>query len=240
MTAGASLLGERAPRVYATGCDAGRTRTEWTATAGRRSPESDVDEPCGRAGRVRPAHAGCRRGRVGRAADQLRRAVGADPPVRRGARARRASAPATGSRAHPQHPDFPRAYFAVLSLGAVVVPVHALLVAREIAYVLTDSGAKLLICAGPLLEQGASRRRAGRGQPARGAGRRGRRPPRRAGDRRRTDRLLRERASPRTRGDPLHLGHHRRAQGRGAHPPQPGDERRSSRPTRPDICPRTT
>jgi long-chain acyl-CoA synthetase len=54
----------------------------------------------------------------------------------------------------PNVPDFPRAYFAVLSLGAVVVPVHALLVAREISYTLTDSGAKLLICAGPLLVQG--------------------------------------------------------------------------------------
>jgi len=54
----------------------------------------------------------------------------------------------------PNVPDFPRTYFAVLSLGAVVVPVHALLVAREISYTLTDSGAKLLICAAPLLAQG--------------------------------------------------------------------------------------
>jgi long-chain acyl-CoA synthetase len=55
----------------------------------------------------------------------------------------------------PNVPDFPRVYYAVLSLGAVVVPVHALLVAREIGFVLTDSQAKLLIAAGPLLEQGA-------------------------------------------------------------------------------------
>ncbi|HEY5882990.1 MAG TPA: long-chain fatty acid--CoA ligase, partial [Nakamurella sp.] len=54
----------------------------------------------------------------------------------------------------PNVPDFPRAYYAVLSLGAVVVPVHALLVAREIGFVLTDSQAKLMIAAGPLLEQG--------------------------------------------------------------------------------------
>ncbi len=54
----------------------------------------------------------------------------------------------------PNVPDFPRAYYAVLSLGAVVVPVHALLVAREIGFVLTDSQAALLIAAGPLLEQG--------------------------------------------------------------------------------------
>ncbi len=55
----------------------------------------------------------------------------------------------------PNVPDFPRAYYAVLSLGAVVVPVHALLVAREIGFVLTDSQAKVLIAAGPLLAQGA-------------------------------------------------------------------------------------
>ncbi len=42
--------------------------------------------------------------------------------------------------------DFPRAYYAILTLGAVVVPVCTLLTADEIAYVLRDSGAKLLIC----------------------------------------------------------------------------------------------
>src|SRR6185437_13496583 len=52
-------------------------------------------------------------------------------------------------------PDFPRAYYAILSLGAVVVPVHALLKGEEIAYVLRDSGARLLICAAPLLGEGA-------------------------------------------------------------------------------------
>jgi long-chain acyl-CoA synthetase len=56
----------------------------------------------------------------------------------------------------PNVPDFPRVYYAALSLGAVVVPVHALLVGREIAYVLRDSGAKVLVAAGPLLEQGAA------------------------------------------------------------------------------------
>ncbi len=55
----------------------------------------------------------------------------------------------------PNVPDFPRAYYAILSLGAVVVPVHALLVAREIGFVLTDSQAKVLVAAGPLLAQGA-------------------------------------------------------------------------------------
>lgn len=55
----------------------------------------------------------------------------------------------------PNVPDFPRAYFAVLALGAVVVPVHALLKHDEIAYVLSDSGAKILICSAPLLAEGA-------------------------------------------------------------------------------------
>jgi long-chain acyl-CoA synthetase len=55
----------------------------------------------------------------------------------------------------PNVPDFPRVYYAALSLGAVVVPVHALLVAPEIAYVLQDSGAAVLVAAAPLLEAGA-------------------------------------------------------------------------------------
>lgn len=55
----------------------------------------------------------------------------------------------------PNTPHFPLTYFAVLSLGAVAVPVHALLKAEEIEYVLTDSGARVLVCAAPLLGEGA-------------------------------------------------------------------------------------
>ena len=47
-----------------------------------------------------------------------------------------------------------RSYYAILSLGAVVVPVHALLKADEIEYVLRDSGATILVCAAPLLGEG--------------------------------------------------------------------------------------
>ena len=47
----------------------------------------------------------------------------------------------------PNVADFPRLYYAILSLGAVVVPVHALLKADEIEYVLRDSGATILVCA---------------------------------------------------------------------------------------------
>jgi long-chain acyl-CoA synthetase len=55
----------------------------------------------------------------------------------------------------PNVPDFPRFYYAVLALGAVVVPVHALLTPEEIEYVLRDSGAALLCASGPLVESGA-------------------------------------------------------------------------------------
>ncbi|MCR1160268.1 long-chain fatty acid--CoA ligase [Paenarthrobacter sp. UW852] len=54
----------------------------------------------------------------------------------------------------PNVADFARAYYAVLALGGIVVPVHALLKAREIEYALRDSGAKLLICAAPLMTEG--------------------------------------------------------------------------------------
>jgi long-chain acyl-CoA synthetase len=55
----------------------------------------------------------------------------------------------------PNTPHFPLAYFGTLALGAVAVPVHALLKAEEIEYVLTDSGAAVLVCAAPLLGEGA-------------------------------------------------------------------------------------
>ena len=56
----------------------------------------------------------------------------------------------------PNVPDFARVYYAILSLGAIVVPVHALLKAREIEYVLQDSGTRLLVCAAALLPEGAA------------------------------------------------------------------------------------
>ncbi|ROS33347.1 long-chain fatty acid--CoA ligase [Curtobacterium sp. PhB78] len=56
----------------------------------------------------------------------------------------------------PNVADFARVYYATLALGAVVVPVHALLKRREIEYLLQDSGAMLLVCAAPLLAEGAA------------------------------------------------------------------------------------
>lgn len=55
----------------------------------------------------------------------------------------------------PNVTDFARVYYAVLSLGATAVPIHALLKAREISYVLEDAEAKILVCAAGLLGEGA-------------------------------------------------------------------------------------
>jgi long-chain acyl-CoA synthetase len=56
----------------------------------------------------------------------------------------------------PNSPHFPMAYFGGLALGATVVPVHGLLKAEEIEYVLRDSGAGLLVSADELLGEGAA------------------------------------------------------------------------------------
>ncbi|RAG80866.1 long-chain fatty acid--CoA ligase [Streptacidiphilus pinicola] len=45
----------------------------------------------------------------------------------------------------PNVTEFPRAYYAILAAGGVVVPVHLLLTGEEVAYVLRDSGATLLL-----------------------------------------------------------------------------------------------
>jgi long-chain acyl-CoA synthetase len=55
----------------------------------------------------------------------------------------------------PNVADFPRVYYGILALGGIVVPIHALLKAEEIAFVLRDSGARLLVCSAPLLGEGA-------------------------------------------------------------------------------------
>ena len=45
----------------------------------------------------------------------------------------------------PNVPDFPKVYFAILAIGAVAVPIHLLFKREEIALVLKDSGAKLVV-----------------------------------------------------------------------------------------------
>src|SRR5690348_9467358 len=52
----------------------------------------------------------------------------------------------------PNLADFPRVYYAVLAAGGTIVPMHLLLTPEENAYVLQDSGAKLLIAHSSQLE----------------------------------------------------------------------------------------
>jgi long-chain acyl-CoA synthetase len=56
----------------------------------------------------------------------------------------------------PNTAEFPRAYYAIIAAGAVVVPVHLLLTAPEMAFVLRDSEARLLLCHTGFLEVGAA------------------------------------------------------------------------------------
>jgi long-chain acyl-CoA synthetase len=53
----------------------------------------------------------------------------------------------------PNVPMFARVYYAVLALGAVVVPIHLLYKREEIQHVLKDSGAKLVVIAAPSLSE---------------------------------------------------------------------------------------
>ncbi len=46
----------------------------------------------------------------------------------------------------PNLPFFPMVYYAILKVGAVVVPINVLLKGSEIAYHLTDSQAKAFFC----------------------------------------------------------------------------------------------
>ncbi|MFJ4886589.1 long-chain fatty acid--CoA ligase [Streptomyces sp. NPDC088731] len=52
-------------------------------------------------------------------------------------------------------PHFPVVHFGALALGAVVVPVNTQLRADEIEFVLTDSGARALVCDTATVEEGA-------------------------------------------------------------------------------------
>ncbi|MBL7254877.1 long-chain-fatty-acid--CoA ligase [Paractinoplanes lichenicola] len=52
----------------------------------------------------------------------------------------------------PNLADFPRVYYAVLAAGGTIVPMHLLLTPEENAYVLKDSGAKMLVAHSSQLE----------------------------------------------------------------------------------------
>ena len=53
----------------------------------------------------------------------------------------------------PNIPDFSVVYYSTLSLGASIVPLNVMYRAREIAYILNDSGAKVLVTVQPFLPQ---------------------------------------------------------------------------------------
>jgi long-chain acyl-CoA synthetase len=72
-----------------------------------------------------------------------------DAAVNRLANGLRARGIARGDRvvlACPNLPQFVIAYYAVLKLGAILVPINILLKASEIAYHLRDSGARAMVC----------------------------------------------------------------------------------------------
>ncbi|WP_059011049.1 long-chain-fatty-acid--CoA ligase [Streptomyces specialis] len=70
----------------------------------------------------------------------------------------RATGVAPGDRVALMAPNtsaFPRAYYAILAAGGVVVPVHLLLTPREISFMLRDSGATVLVATDSLREPAA-------------------------------------------------------------------------------------
>ncbi len=69
----------------------------------------------------------------------------------------------------PNTTEFPRTYYAIIAAGAVVVPVHLLLTAPEMAYVLRDSEASLVVCH-PLFAEVGGRAAAEAGLPLRTVG----------------------------------------------------------------------
>ena len=124
-------------------------------------------------------------------------------------------------------PEMLETIFAANHLGAIAMPINWRLAAPEVRYILEHSGA-----AGPGVRRGAGpagrrgdRRARGRHHPSLRRRRR-----RRAGlalaDLRASAAPVARRARGRRRRPPahVHLGHHRPAQGRDAHPRQPGVE----------------
>ena len=131
----------------------------------------------------------------------------------------------------PNVPEFPIAYYGVLRAGGVVVPMNVLLKRREIAFYLEDSGAKLLLAWHELRRGGRDGRRRGRRRADRGRAGLVRAAARRAPSRATRSRPRRRRH----RGDPLHVGHDRQAEGRRADPRQP----RAATPTSARRCSRS-
>ena len=125
----------------------------------------------------------------------------------------------------PNVPDFPRAYYAILSLGAVVVPGARSAGGpgdRIRAHRFTGQAADRRCAAAGA---GHSGRRTGRGEAGRGDGWGRRRPAGSAGRRGRADQQLRG-TPARGRGrHSLYVGDDRHPEGRRAHPAEHDDER---------------
>jgi long-chain acyl-CoA synthetase len=87
-----------------------------------------------------------------------------DRRARRVARLLRAKGVVAGDRVGlmlPNLPAFAECYYGILRAGAVVVPMNILLKQREVAYYLTDSGARVLLAWQPLAEAAAGAAQAG-------------------------------------------------------------------------------
>ena len=69
----------------------------------------------------------------------------------------------------PNVPAFPIAFYGALGAGAVVVPMNPLLKSREIAYYLSDSGARVLFAWHAVAGEAADGRRRDRRPGHRGA-----------------------------------------------------------------------
>ena len=117
----------------------------------------------------------------------------------------------------PNVPYFPAIYFGILRAGGVVVPMNVLLKGREVAFYLEDPGAKLVFAWGDFGEAAeAGAEKAGAEVILVKPGE--------------FEKLLAEqepdtemsgRAERGHRRDPLHVGHHRPAEGRRAHAREP-------------------
>ena len=138
----------------------------------------------------------------------------------------------------PNLPYFPIVYYGILKAGATVVPLNVLLKGREVAYHLDDSDAKAYFCFQGTAELPMARRGTPdssrptlrallpdhRG-PGGGVADRRHRDARPAHGRPAADVRDRRHRRGRHRGHPLHLRHHRSAQGRRAAAPQHARQR---------------
>ena len=150
----------------------------------------------------------------------------------------------------PNLPYFTIVYYGILKAGATVVPLNVLLKGREVAYHLDDSDAKAYFCFEgtaelPMAKEGHAGLRADRRlrallrdhrRPGGALADRGHRDDRRGDRPAAADVRDRGDRRGRHRGHPLHLRHHRPAQGRRAAAPQharqrAGRARSSSAPT---------